>query len=361
MRNLHALIIAGGSGTRFWPASRRERPKQFLPLAPGGHSLLGATVDRLRGEIAPERIWILTNPPQAKAIPDLLPDFPRDRILVEPEARDTAPCIAYGTTWIDLQDPGALIAVMPADHLIEPAEDFHALLRRAATLAEDDRTLVTFGIAPDRPATGFGYIERSEALDEGRPPAYGVRRFREKPDRQTAEAFLRQGGFYWNSGIFVWSREALLAAAGPGGFADASAAMAQSLAAGDREAFVAAFRSAPKTSIDFAVMEQAPQVAVVEANLQWNDMGSFLAIGETEQMDAAGNAASLHGEAETLTLDAKDCLVYGEGGRTIALLGVRDLVVVAVDDAVMVCSRERAEELKKLVQALRDSGRDELL
>ena len=207
--------MAGGSGTRFWPASRTARPKQFLPLA-HGKTLLAATIDRVRGACGSERIWIVTNATQAAQLPQLLPDFPMAQVIVEPEARDTAPCVALATATIAARDPQATIAMMPADHVIEPADAFVALLRRGAELAADGATLVTFGIRPTFAATGYGYIECGERRDEATPPAFAVSRFREKPDVATATEFLRTGRFLWNSGIFVWRVDAIAAAMATG-------------------------------------------------------------------------------------------------------------------------------------------------
>ncbi len=376
MSNLHAVVMAGGSGTRFWPASRTARPKQFLPLA-NGQSLLGATIERLGGLCAPERIWIVTNATQAAQLPALLPGFPASQVVVEPEARDTAPCVALATATIAAREPRATIAMMPADHLIEPKEHFQALLRRGAELAADDRTLVTFGIQPTYPATGFGYIECGATLDGATPAAHTVQRFREKPDAATAAEFLRSGRFLWNSGIFVWTVPAIAAAMHHGNAELGSAYAAMLRAADERNkdhlaaklkksalhtaSLAAAFRSAPKTSIDYAVMEKAERIAVVAADVHWNDVGSFPALAEIAPGDADGNHALLTRGASQLHVDSKDNLVYAEGPRTIALFGVHDLVVVAVDDAVLVCPRDRAADLKQVVEQLRRDGRTDLL
>lgn len=362
MSNLHAVVMAGGSGTRFWPASRTARPKQFLPLA-NGQSLLGATIGRLRGLCPAERIWIVTNATQAAQLPTLLPEFPTSQVVVEPEARDTAPCVALATATIAARDPEATIAMMPADHVIEPADRFTALLRRGAGLAADDRTLVTFGIQPTYAATGFGYIECGAALDDATPAASAVQCFREKPDAATAAEFVRSGRFLWNSGIFVWTVPAIAAAMhhGHAELGAAYAAMRRAATAGNAAGLAAAFRSAPKTSIDYAVMEKAERIAVVAADVHWNDVGSFPALAEIAPGDAAGNHALLTRGASQLHVDSKDNLIYAEGPRTIALFGVHDLVVVAVDDAVLVCPRDRAADLKLVVERLRRDGRTDLL
>ena len=354
--------MAGGSGTRFWPASRALRPKQYLPLA-HGQTLIAATIGRLRGVCAPENTWIVTNAAQAAQLPTLLPDFPRAQVIVEPEARDTAPCVALATATIAARDPDATIAMMPADHVIEPAEAFHELLRRGTAIAADGRTLVTFGIRPDHPATGYGYVACGEALDDGAPRAFAARRFCEKPDRPTAEGFLADGGYLWNSGIFVWSVAAILAAMrhGDAALGNACDGMLAAMQATDAEAVAAAFRTAPRISVDYAVMERAPRVAVVEAILRWNDVGSFPALADVTPADVGGNHALLGDGAQQIQLASQGNIVYAEGARTVALFGVHDLVVVAVGDAVLVCPKDRAADLKQLVDHVRRLGRTDLL
>ncbi|HLQ38147.1 MAG TPA: mannose-1-phosphate guanylyltransferase [Planctomycetota bacterium] len=362
MSSLHAVIMAGGSGTRFWPASRAARPKQFLPLA-GGRPLLQAAVERLHGMVPPERLWIVTNALQAKALPRLLPDFPRAQIIVEPEPRDTAPCVALATATIAARDPAAIICVLPADHVIEPVAEFQRMLHRGIELAGDGRTLVTFGIAPTFAATGYGYIECGEPLDQLQPVAHRVLRFCEKPDQATAEQFVRAGSFLWNSGIFVWSVPAIRAAMARGDPQLAAGAdkMLAALQRGNKGSLTRAFKQTPKTSIDYAVMERAEQVAVVRATVRWDDVGSFTALEAIAPKDQQQNATLLAGGAACVALHSQRNVVYAEGARTVALLGVDDLVVVAVGDAVLVCTKARAKDLKALVEQLQAAGRQDLL
>lgn len=362
MPTLHAVIMAGGSGTRFWPASRKKRPKQFLPLA-NGIPLIEATVQRLSGLCAKDQIWIVTNPVQARALPKVMPDFPRHQILVEPEARDTAPCVALATAAIAKLDPEATMVLLPADHLISPTEAFVAMLRRGIELASDRKTLVTFGIAPDHPATGYGYVECGPALDDREPKAMKAARFREKPDLETAKQFLAAGNFLWNSGIFVWSIPAIREAmhAGSPELGAAVVAMLSAMLQNKGPAVRRAFRRAPKTSIDYAVMEKAPHVAVVRADVRWDDVGSFPALTAVGQKDERGNTAVLHGGARQVACESSGNVIYAEGKRTVALFGVQDLVVVAVGDAVMVCPKDRAGDLKTLVKKVEQDGFTDLL
>lgn len=357
---MHAVIMAGGSGTRFWPASRKDRPKQFLPLA-HGTSLIKATVDRVRGLVGPERTWIVTNPPQAAAMAELLEDFPAGQIIIEPAARDTAPCVALAAATIEARDPGASMAVMPADHLIEPEAAFHQLLLRGEQLSADNETLVTFGIPPTHPSTGFGYIELGNESEDG--GAYDVLRFREKPDAATAATFVDSGQFLWNSGIFIWNYASLVRAMGIANpeLAATTEKMLTAARAGSTEDLEAAFTRSPKTSVDYAVMEGADKVVVLRTDFTWDDLGSFSALNAIGTADADGNVSLAHGGAETIVHQSENCTIYGEGKRTVALFGVKDLVVVHTDDAILVCPSDRAEGLKDLIQAIKHAGRDDLL
>lgn len=362
MPSLHAVIMAGGSGTRFWPASRNARPKQFLPLA-NGKPLLQAAIDRVEGIAGAARTWIVTNPVQAAALPTVVPQFARGQVIVEPEARDTAPCVALAVARIAAIDPQAVMVVLPADQVIEPTAEFHRMVARAAAIAGDGRTLVTFGVKPTFPATGYGYVEAGEPIDSQQPAARRVERFREKPALEVAQQFLAAGNFLWNSGIFVWSVAAIRAAMQVGSpeLAQACDAMTAAIRAGDDRALEAAFRSAPKKSVDYAVMEHAPHVAVVDATVRWDDVGSFPALTAVAAPDAQGNAVLANGGASAVLLRSSDNVVYAEGKRTIALLGVKDLVVVAVDDAVLVCPKDRAQDVKAILEQLKAEGRTELL
>lgn len=360
--SVHAIIMAGGSGTRFWPASRRRRPKQLLPLA-HGEPLLVATVRRALALAGAQRTWVVTNAEQAEHIALAAPELTRERILVEPEPRDTAPCIAYATAHVEATDPGAVMVVMPADHLIRGIERFETLMRRGVQVASDGRTLVTFGIEPTGPSTSFGYVEEGDALDEDTPRASRATRFHEKPDAETAATFLSSGRYLWNSGIFVWTATALLEAMEHGDLelARSTKAMLEGVRGNRMADIETAFRSAPARSIDYAVLEHAPRVAVVRADLEWHDLGSFLALGSVAPPDPQGNVVFCPGEADAILEEAENCIVYGEGPRAVALFGVDDLVVVAVDDAVLVCPKSRAEQLKQLVERVRARRRDDLL
>ncbi|MFO0279386.1 MAG: mannose-1-phosphate guanylyltransferase [Planctomycetota bacterium] len=362
MNSLHAVVMAGGSGTRFWPASRAARPKQFLPHA-DGKPMCEATIDRLAGLCDADHVWVATSKKLGKPITKLLPSLPKDRLVLEPEARDTAPCIALAAATIAAVDPEATMVVLPADHVIAPVDAFQGMLREGAAIAQDGATLVTFGVPPTHAATGYGYVECGAPLTGRSQPSFAVRSFSEKPDRATAEGFLKSGSFLWNSGIFVWRVDAILRAmraadAELGAAADAMLAAARTK---EKAALQRAFLQAPKRSIDYAVMEKAPQVAVVRAPIRWDDVGSFPALGAIAPADADGNVAVAANGADHVVLQSRGNVVYADGDRTVALFGVHDLVVVAVDDAVLVCPKDKAQDLKALVEHVRASGRQDRL
>ncbi|MFT6081756.1 MAG: mannose-1-phosphate guanylyltransferase [Planctomycetota bacterium] len=377
MASVHAVIMAGGSGTRFWPASRQVRPKQLLPLA-GGKPMIAAAIDRLSGICEPENIWIVTNRAQKKAVGKLLLDFPIEQVLIEPEPRDTAPCIAFAMATIAARDPEATLIVLPADQVIDPVPEFERMVARAQALASDGETLVTFGIPPTFPATGYGYIELGEAIngaataggatggetaETALPRAFATKCFREKPDIATAKQFVDSGNFWWNSGIFVFEIGAMQKAftEHEPQLANATTLMLAAIKANKRPQLIRAFKKAPKISIDFAVMEKASRIAVVECTAHWDDVGSFPALARVLEATPDNNHFSLHEGADAHSLEAEGNIIYAEGKRTVTVFGVDNLVVAAVGDAVLVCPKDKADQLKKLVDHLREQGRQDLL
>lgn len=362
MTSVHAIIMAGGSGTRFWPASRQIRPKQLLPLA-SGKPMIAAAIERLEGICPPENIWIVTNQPQKDAIAKLLLNFPVEQILIEPEARDTAPCIAFAMAHIAARDAEATLVVLPADHVIEPTAEFERMIARAQSLADDSQTLVTFGIPPSFAATGYGYIELGEATDKALPRAFMSSSFLEKPNQATAQQLLDAGNYWWNSGIILFKREAMMQAFAKHepDLATATNQMTAAIKAKDHGQLASSFAKAPKTSIDFAVMEKAERIAVVECTAEWDDLGSFPALARVLEATPDNNHFSLHDGADAKSLQAQGNIVYAEGHRTVTLFGVDDLVVAAVGDAILVCPKDKANQLKQVVDFLRAEGREDLL
>lgn len=345
------LILAGGSGERFWPLSRRARPKQFLPLA-GDSSLLAQTVARLEGLAPKENILILTNRDQLAGAREILPDFPAANILAEPAKRDTAAAIALGVAWISLRNRAATMVVLPADHLIHDTAGFRQTLATAATAAHETGDLVTIGVKPTWPCPGFGYIEMGApatipGLDHG-GAVHEVVRFREKPNAELAETFVRQGNFRWNAGMFIWTLPAILSA-----FDRHAAPLAtfvhQVHECSDLPLLLEErFPQLPKISIDYAVMEKADRVLMVEAGFDWDDVGSWIAVAKYLAPHPAANRAN----APLTALAASNNIVFTNPGLHVALMGVRDLIVVHTGDALLVCRREDAEQLKRLVATL---------
>jgi mannose-1-phosphate guanylyltransferase len=347
--SLYVLILAGGSGERFWPLSRRNRPKQLLSLF-STVTLLEETLARLEGLVEREHILILTNREQEAAVRALAAGLPPENIVAEPAKRDTAAAIALGAGWVSLRDSGATMIVLPADHLIQDRAAFQATLRTAVTAAQETGELVTIGIKPTWACPGFGYIEQGERTiltgETGGQPVYEVVRFREKPNVELAEQFLKQGHFRWNAGMFIWPLSAILSALEQ--HAPALASFVEALHAGEDFGTVLAerFPELPKVSIDYAIMEKAERVLVVEAGFDWDDVGSWTAVAKYLKHGGEQNASN----TERLTThDAAGNIVYTTRQGHVALMGVRDLIVVQTEDALLVAHRSEAEKIKQLV------------
>jgi mannose-1-phosphate guanylyltransferase len=358
MPHVHAVILAGGSGTRFWPASRRHTPKQLLPLAGrADEPLIAATVRRIEPLVPPERVWISTGTSLVDATLAALPQVARAHVIAEPVARNTAPCIGWASATIARSDPDAIVAVLPADHFIGDEAAFRAALATAVRAAEEG-WITTVGIVPTRPETGYGYIEVGAPVTEG---VRQVNRFVEKPTRERAEALLADGGYLWNGGMFFF-RAAVMKAA----IAEHLPALAAGLdrideaaARGDEARVLAeVFPTLPSISIDHGVMEKAKRIAVVPGDFGWNDVGSWQVTWEMSEKDAAGNALP----PGTVAIDAKDNLVRDltssarKSPKRWALVGVNDLVVVETDDALLIVPRDRAQDVRAVVDALAKRG-----
>ncbi len=344
----YVLILAGGSGERFWPLSRKARPKQLLSLF-GGPTLLESTLRRLDGLVPPKNILILTNAEQESAVREIALGLPPENIVAEPAKRDTAAAIALGVGWVAARDTEATMIVLPADHLIEDTAGFQKTLMTAVAAAQQTGELVTIGIPPTWACPGFGYIEcgGTIALREisGGPAVHEVKSFREKPDAERAEQFVRQGNFRWNAGMFIWTIPAILSALRH--HAPELGSFVTRLHAGEAFAKMLAevFPTLPKISIDYAVMEKAGRVLMVESAFDWDDVGSWTAVAKYLADQGAGNV----GNCDVSALDASGSIVFSAQKRRVALLGVNDLIVVDTPDALLVCSRHEAERIKHLL------------
>jgi mannose-1-phosphate guanylyltransferase len=351
--------MAGGSGTRLWPLSRADRPKQILPVV-NGRSLLQLSYDRLRGLFPPERIFVCTGAAHAKAVLENLPEMPRENLLGEPMGRDTANAIGFSAAVLQRRDPDAVCAVVTADHVIEPVAQFQQSLNSAfQVVAERPRSLVTFGILPTYGHTGLGYIHRGEALNV--KGAYHVLGFHEKPDKALADRFVESGRYYWNSGMFVWRCDTVLQELSehlPGshkGLAQIAAAWGTP----EQEAVLKdVYPRLPRISIDYAVMEPASQakgkatVVVVEMPVDWTDVGSWPALAEILPVDDHNNAVDCK---TCYFLDSDDNVIFSqEAGHLISLIGVSDMIVVHTADATLICPKDEAQRVKELAGKVKD-------
>jgi len=359
---MYAVILAGGSGTRFWPLSRKKTPKQLMSVF-GGTSMLQRTVERVM-PLRPKRILVVTNALQAEESARQLKGYQKQcriDIIEEPVGRNTAPAIGLAASIIARYDPDGLMLVLPADHYIVKEDVFRDTVQKALKAAINGY-LVTMGIVPSRPETGYGYIEAEKELRGSGP--YPVKRFVEKPDLAKAMEFINAGNFYWNSGMFCWRAcvilDKLLAF-----MPELSGALAGLTFSDDvweledlKQQIESIYEGIAGESIDFGVMEKADNVMVIPAEFGWSDVGSWSALPEVMDRDTAGNVTI--NAREGLALDAWDCLVYG-GGKLTALVGVRDLIVVETPDALLVCHRDRAQDVKKVVEELEKRGLTEYL
>ncbi len=357
MSHNYGLILAGGRGTRFWPRSRRARAKQVLQFF-GERTLIQQTVDRLSPVLPPERIWILTNHHLRAEIVKQLPEVPKRQILAEPVQRNTAPAIGLAAHILQSLDPDALMGVFPADHVIAKPREYSRLLRPAFQSAAQGN-IVVLGIQPRWAETGYGYIEFPEGVKPGGRSAQRVVSFREKPDASTAEQFLAAGNFYWNAGMFFWKTSVLLDSLRR--FLPKTAQLLAGLppftSRKFSESLAGVFPKCDNISIDYAVLERASNVTGIPAgDIGWNDVGSWNAVYELHKRDAQGNALRSVSIVESSSgnyIDAE--------GKLVALLGVKDLIVVDTPDALLIADRSRAQEVGELVKRLEKAGREDLL
>ncbi len=360
----YAMLMAGGAGTRFWPASRKRRPKQLLALT-GSAPLLRQTAERLVPLCGWEHIWVSTGAHLVDATLEVLPELGREQMLVEPVGRNTAPCIGWAAATIARDDPEAVVMALPADPHIGDERTYRDALSKAIASARTG-LITTIGVRPTHPETGYGYIEAGE------PSALSgvlrVRRFVEKPDRAKAEELVAQGNYFWNAGMFFFRACDMLAAIRAhmpelgAGLAELDAAAA---AGREAERLAEVFPRLPAVSIDYGVMEHMTELGVVPASFDWSDVGSWLAAAELAPKDADGNSAPAHAvlidAAGNHVVDLRSGADEAGTARVIALVGVRDLVVVETDDALLVVPQERSQQVREVVRVLKGRGEEGLV
>jgi len=360
---IHPVIMAGGSGTRFWPLSRRERPKQFLALA-GEAPLLAATVERLPPLSRVDHTLVVCGPKHASVARRLLPQLPAENFIVEPCPRNTAPCVGLAALHVAARDPKGIMAMLPADHHVARPAAFREALAAAARLAETG-AVATIGVRPSRPETGYGYLRvgpRIAVRKSGRArlPAHKVARFVEKPDAKTAARYLTEGGYLWNSGIFVFRADVILEEIGR-----VMPVLREQLLTIGKDlgtprylrTLSRVFPKCPAISIDYGVMEKSHRIAVVQADFGWSDVGSFATLSELRKADAQGNIT----EGEALLFFGKNDVVLARGDRPVAVIGLDSVIVVDAGDAVLVCHRDRAQDVRQAVDELARRGREDVL
>lgn len=357
---LHVVIMAGGVGTRFWPRSRALMPKQLLNIV-GERTMIEQTFGRVRSLVPPERILIVTNETQAEAVSRQLPEIPKANILIEPVGRNTAPCIGLAALHIQKKDPEGVMAVLAADHLIQPEGDFCRVIRSAAEVAEKTKAVVTLGIVPTRPETGYGYIQflENEFLEAAGDKAHRVKTFAEKPNLDTAKRFVKAGDFLWNSGMFIWKASVILKLIETfiPDLHDGLSEIAPVIGKSDYDKTLGrVYHTLKGISIDYGVMERTKDVYVIRCQFQWNDVGSWEEVFRLSPKDANGNAVT----GKSVCIDSNNSLIYSPD-KTVALVGLTDLIVVETGDALLICPRDRAQDVKKIVEELQRQKRSDLL
>ena len=349
-----ALIMAGGVGTRFWPKSRKANPKQFLNIV-ADKSMIRLTAERLSSKVDYKDIYVVTAASQAELTRKHLPELPVENIIVEPFGMNTAPCIALSAFYLARKyDSNEKILVLPADHLIAKTDEFLNKLELAETAA-DRENLVTFGIEPDYPATGYGYIEGGELQIEG---IYNVKQFKEKPDLDTAKQFLESGNFYWNSGMFMWKISTIMQAY-QNFLPKVTKVMQEIDKLWDENGLQAdisdSYAKMPKIPVDIGIMEQAEKRSVIPVNIGWSDVGSWKALYDVSEKDENSSVIP----EQNIQIDSSNNYINSQ--KFVALIGVENLVVVETEDAILIADKDRAESVKNVVTKLDEAGREDLL
>ena len=352
-----ALIMAGGRGERFWPKSRKNLPKQFLSLTGDGKTMIQLTVERILPIVALEDIYIATNRDYKTLVQEQLPELPEENILCEPIGRNTAPCIGLGAIYISKKNEDAIMMVLPSDHLIKYNQMFLNTLRQGCELAEQGANLVTIGITPDYPETGYGYIKFVPEQTDGH--AYAVDRFVEKPSLEVAKEYLATEQYLWNSGMFMWKVSTILDNLKQF-MPDIYNGLQNIKAAIDTEeqdsVLETEFTAFPSESIDYGIMEKAQNIYILPGTFGWDDVGSWLAVERIRKSNEQGNVVN----GNIITVGTKNCIIEG-GQKLIATVGLEDLIIVDTPDATLICDKNSAGDIKKVLENLKICNRDEYL
>jgi len=350
---MFGVIMAGGSGTRLWPQSRKQTPKHLLPLV-SGKTMLELTFDRIAGVIEPSNILVITLAEQVAAIRECVPKIPAENVIAEPVSRNTAPCIGLAALIVRDRCPDASMAVMPADHVVSDKRKFEDIVRLAArTLDARPESLITIGITPKRPATGFGYIKKGQpCTEQGQDglSCFDVTRFVEKPPLSRAREMIADGGYLWNAGVFFWRADTILGMIERHlpELGSALSDLGKHLSSENAERVLAdLYEKITPISIDHGIMQKAKQVLVIEADMGWDDVGSWTSLANIWPTDETGCASN----CELITVEAKNCVAFSRK-RLVAIVGLEDVVVVDSDDAILVCKKDNAEDVRKVVQQL---------
>ena len=355
-----ALIMAGGRGERFWPKSRKNLPKQFLSLTSDGKTMIQLTVERISPVVSLENIYISTNTSYKKLVMEQLPGIPEENILCEPVGRNTAPCIGLAAVHIRKKLGDAIMMVLPSDHLIKNNVMFLDVLRDAATAAEENTNLVTIGITPSYPETGYGYIQfDSQNLKECTSRAYKVVNFKEKPDLSTAKEYVASGDYLWNSGMFIWKVSSILSNMEnlmPAMY-DGLKKIENSIGTIDQEQVLESeFINFKSESIDYGIMEHAKDIYIIPGAFGWDDVGSWLALERINSTNEFGNVVN----GNVISIDTKNSIIHGNE-KLIATVGLKDIIIIDTEDALLICDKDSTQDIKKVIENLKICNRNEYI
>jgi mannose-1-phosphate guanylyltransferase len=352
-----ALIMAGGRGERFWPKSRKNLPKQFLSLTDDGKTMIQLTVERILPLVAIEDIYIVTNSGYYSLVLEQLPNLPASNILCEPVGRNTAPCIGLGAVHISKKYDDAIMMVLPSDHIIKYNTMFVSTLREACKVAEQDKHIVTVGITPDCPETGYGYIKFNPNKTQG--AAFAVERIVEKPSLEVAKEYLASEEYLWNSGMFVWKVSTILNNIQKymPDIYEGLTEIKNSLGTSDAEFILdKTYKNFRNESVDYGIMEKATDIFILPGTFGWDDVGSWLAIERINKTNEYGNAIN----GNVITIDSRNCIIEGER-KLVAAVGLKDLIIVDTSDAILICAKDSTTSIKKILENLKICNRDEYL